>query len=204
MQEIPNYPGKRARHAAVLWEQKMIMICGQTSGLTNTNKVEAYDLEHNRWSRVSLTRADKNNVAGFANSFPSIDSHTAALLPGSSNVLVFGGFIGDDAIPSAFTWNIDLQKQTIERVMTKGRAPKPRGSHAAAVLGTKMYIFGGSNGSERFNDLWVLDLGTSTWTSLNKIYPTGDPKPQVHRRNLLSDMTFRLDPVIHLPFTRTG
>lgn len=36
--------------------------------------------------------------------------------------------------------------------------PSPRGSHSSVIVGTKMYIFGGFDGTKHYNDLWCLDL----------------------------------------------
>ena len=58
---------------------------------------------------------------------------------------------------------------------TTGDAPSAREGHAAAVIGTRMYIFGGcgklNDGSDDsyFNDLYYLETGDTVflWYSLN-------------------------------------
>ncbi len=38
------------------------------------------------------------------------------------------------------------------------RQPSERFYHSATVLGTKMYVIGGTNGNKLFNDVWTLEL----------------------------------------------
>lgn len=53
------------------------------------------------------------------------------------------------------TWSI---------LRTSGSGPGPRDSHTAVVVGARMLVFGGTNGSKKVNDLHVLDLGSREWT----------------------------------------
>lgn len=45
-------------------------------------------------------------------------------------------------------------------VRTFGKAPSPRCYHSAAVVGTKMVVFGGNNADHSFGDVYVLDMTT--------------------------------------------
>ncbi|KAH0994357.1 hypothetical protein GBA52_018221 [Prunus armeniaca] len=45
-----------------------------------------------------------------------------------------------------------------------GQGPGPRDSHSAVVLGHRMIVFGGTNGSKKVNDLHILNLVTKEWT----------------------------------------
>lgn len=44
--------------------------------------------------------------------------------------------------------------------------PEPRDSHAAVLIGKKMYVFGGSNGDIPLNDLYTFNLETKSWNSV--------------------------------------
>lgn len=61
-----------------------------------------------------------------------------------------------------------------EKVETSGPKPEARANHCSAVLGSKLYIFGGWNGTNRLNDVTVLDADTWTW---QKLQPRGVPPP---------------------------
>jgi hypothetical protein len=41
------------------------------------------------------------------------------------------------------------------RPQTTGSPPPPRAAHTANIVGQKLYIFGGNNGSIRLNDLYT-------------------------------------------------
>ncbi|KAL2635492.1 hypothetical protein R1flu_006971 [Riccia fluitans] len=46
-----------------------------------------------------------------------------------------------------------------------------RAGHTATLVGQKFYVLGGRNGNEFFNDLWVFDIESSSWTCLQKHVP---------------------------------
>lgn len=48
----------------------------------------------------------------------------------------------------------------------KGEWPSPRAAHAAALVGSDVFIFGGRHGADRMNDLWKLDMETMTWSQI--------------------------------------
>ncbi|KAL0375836.1 UNVERIFIED_CONTAM: Rho GTPase-activating protein gacHH [Sesamum calycinum] len=52
------------------------------------------------------------------------------------------------------TWSI---------LKTSGPGPGPRDSHSAVLVGHRMIVFGGTNGSKKVNDLHVLDLVSQEW-----------------------------------------
>ncbi len=46
------------------------------------------------------------------------------------------------------------------RPTVKGDAPASRSFHSATLVGSKLYVFGGSNDSQYFNDLFIFDART--------------------------------------------
>ena len=44
--------------------------------------------------------------------------------------------------------------------------PRPRGYHTANMVGSKLVIYGGSDGGECFNDIWLYDIETNLWRSV--------------------------------------
>lgn len=54
--------------------------------------------------------------------------------------------------------NIECSWRKIE---TKGRAPSPRYTHSAAMIGSKMVVYGGNSGCLK-GDVYILDFGTYT------------------------------------------
>lgn len=70
----------------------------------------------------------------------------------------------------SFTWHNDLF--VVERMnggwsctspSTRGDAPSPRAAHAAVVLGSRMYVFGGREAGGRASDTYSLDLADCSW-----------------------------------------
>lgn len=57
-----------------------------------------------------------------------------------------------------------------EEVLSSGQCYTPRTGHAAFLVGTALYVFGGIDDQSRQQDLHQLDLTTLRWTKLN---PTG-------------------------------
>ncbi|KAK7751199.1 hypothetical protein SLS62_006884 [Diatrype stigma] len=47
------------------------------------------------------------------------------------------------------------------------KAPKARGYHTANMVGSKLIIFGGSDGGECFNDVWVYDVEGRSWRAVH-------------------------------------
>lgn len=41
-----------------------------------------------------------------------------------------------------------------------GDVPSPRYAHAAVAAGTKLFVFGGTDGARHFDDIYVLDTGS--------------------------------------------
>jgi len=52
-------------------------------------------------------------------------------------------------------------------VTTTGQKPGTRDSHSAALVGRKMVVFGGTNGSKKVNDLHILDLHVGNYNNYN-------------------------------------
>jgi hypothetical protein len=75
-------------------------------------------------------------------------------------VVLFGGVRGRHWLCDTFLLNPRTLRW--QQVKTYGKAPTQRAYHAAAALagGTRLLVFGGSNGSDAFNDVYVLDCGS--------------------------------------------
>ncbi|RYO82284.1 hypothetical protein DL762_006695 [Monosporascus cannonballus] len=56
-----------------------------------------------------------------------------------------------------------------------GRVPKARGYHTANMVGSKLIIYGGSDGGECFGDVWVYDVEARLWRSVQTPSAGGGP-----------------------------
>lgn len=52
-----------------------------------------------------------------------------------------------------------IETETWKEINPSNQPPPPRRAHTSFVYDDKMYIFGGWNGVECFNDMWFYDFG---------------------------------------------
>lgn len=93
--------------------------------------------------------------------------HSSDFIPSKGEVYVFRGGNGREYLNDLHA--LDTTTYVWRTVETTGEAPQQRANHASAVLEfngtTELYVFGGWNGSERLNDVHILDTETSTWST---------------------------------------
>lgn len=51
-----------------------------------------------------------------------------------------------------------------------GDAPTARYAHAAVGVGTKLYVYGGTDGSKYFDEFYMLDTGTKDFCFLKNCF----------------------------------
>jgi len=160
--EVPKpsgaVPTKRFKHTATVCGKQIIFIGGQETDTKRFNEIVCLDTETNTFSKPAIN-GDK---------VPNFSRHTACLV--KDRVYVFGGFDGfgtnfDLAIfdPKTNTWT------NVNKSRVKGQIPASRTNHAAAAVGSRMFVFGGNNNNEAgsyqvLDDLHVLDVDTLTWS----------------------------------------
>lgn len=90
-----------------------------------------------------------------------------------SGLILFGGSTADGrSLNDLHAFNVETLEW--KKVHTKGQSPAPRQAHSAARHGQQLIIAGGCDVSQAlaflksdrtcFNDVWSLDLPTSTWS----------------------------------------
>ena len=162
---------------------KKLVIFGGGDGPAYYNDVHVLDTVNFRWSKPRIVgdRVPSKRRA-----------HTACLY--KNGIYVFGGGDGVRALNDIWRLDVsDMNKMSWRLVSgpstetspasgTGGKSPsngrdlrpKARGYHTANMVGGKLIIFGGSDGGECFNDVWVYDVENSQWRS--------GPIPVTHRR----------------------
>eukprot|EP00753_Platysulcus_tardus_P007894 PLAT15521.1.p1 GENE.PLAT15521.1~~PLAT15521.1.p1 ORF type:complete len:836 (+),score=438.77 PLAT15521.1:38-2545(+) len=96
-----------------------------------------------RWKAVTL-----------AGELPSKrEGHSAVAL--EDYIIVFGGCFLDKACFASVEL-LDTTEKRWRRVKTRGDGPTAREGHSATLVGTHMYVFGGSSEEGYLNDLYVL------------------------------------------------
>jgi len=64
-------------------------------------------------------------------------------------------------------YQLDLENWDWTKLEPVNKAPNSRDSHSCIVHNNKLYIFGGSGGSDSKNDMYEYDLAASTWKRLD-------------------------------------
>ena len=108
------------------------------------------------WSPVAVTgRAPPAGMSG--HSMTVIRDAGAA---GAEYVVLFGGVRGRHWLCDTFLLNPRTARW--QQVRTFGKAPTQRSYHAACAVagGSRLVVFGGSNSTDAFNDVYVLDCGS--------------------------------------------
>eukprot|EP01018_Ginkgo_biloba_P014162 Gb_08826 [translate_table: standard] len=92
----------------------------------------------------------------------SISHHTSCIYGNGRYIVVFGGYRASMGHLNEL-WILDLQQKTWTLPEYFGTPPSPRRGHTAAVIGNRMFVFGGYDGTRHFSDLHALDLQTMEW-----------------------------------------
>jgi N-acetylneuraminic acid mutarotase len=181
-------PGARQRGVAVYDGDgdRMVVFGGRyrmaTAGAyTVYDETWTLDLAMMTWTKVTPTGMT-----------PPARSSTAAVYdPMTKAMIVFGGNTSTNGAafaPLADVWSLNLASSTWTPLATKGTPPAARLFHTASLdpANRKLYVFGGGDANAFtgpfFNDVWELDLTSSTWTELVK----GDPNGPAGRINASS------------------
>lgn len=146
---------------------RKLVVFGGGDGPDYYNDVYVLDTMNFRWTRPRIV-GDK---------VPSKRrAHTACLY--KMGIYVFGG--GDGVRALNDIWRLDVSDSTKMswRLISapvkassssdkKETCPKARGYHTANMVGGKLIIFGGSDGGECFDDVWIYDIDKHVWKAVN-------------------------------------
>ena len=89
-------------------------------------------------------------------------AHAAILY--KTAIYCFGGGNGERALNDLFALDVtdsEFDRLTWTQIRTTGDRPTQRGYHTFDRVGRHGVLFGGSDGNSAFNDVYVLDLGSS-------------------------------------------
>eukprot|EP01084_Bolivina_argentea_P008747 16361_1 len=161
-------PNKRNCHQMILHknQKKLYIIGGYNTGSINID-VLTFNIDKNQWFRPLI-----------GGSIP-IERYSHSVVNINNKIYMFGGFnVNHKWLNDLYTLHIDnpihnSAENTDNNSMllwdkpkTTGNAPTARAAHASALIGHKMYIFGGNNGNKVFNDLYCLDTISMKWCKM--------------------------------------
>jgi hypothetical protein len=145
---------------------KKLVVFGGGDGPAYYNDVYVLDTVNFRWSKPAILGDGR---AG--DRYPSKRrAHTACLY--RNGIYIFGG--GDGVRALNDVWRLDVSDTTkmswklisapSSPATEDNSKPKARGYHTANMVGSKLIIFGGSDGGECFRDVWIFDAATSLFS----------------------------------------
>ncbi|KAK7068074.1 hypothetical protein SK128_013744 [Halocaridina rubra] len=142
---------------------------GGTSGYHFSLQVHVFHLPTSTWRCLASSQMFKqeNEPSGRYKAEIGVIPNQIVVVGGSSastvfpldEVPVFDNLTGE--------WSLKATKQD-PRLHAY---PSPRKCHAAVQRGTDLYIIGGADGNEVFDDIWKLNLITLAWSRLDLVTP---------------------------------
>ena len=135
-----------SRHTATLVGDKLFVLGATDSG--TFRDLHVLDIDSLSWQRIE--------AAGQA---PISRSRQTATLVGK-NLLIFGGVGGGRPLNDLFVLHAGGEHTFWTEPPANGLTPVARVGHAAALVGTKIFIFGGHDGKSCLNDVHSEPLPT--------------------------------------------
>lgn len=129
------------------------------------NDLWVFNTELNVW--------DQQHSNGFWEGVPQCrGAHTATLV--GDKMYVFGGYGGNGYGRTDFNdlHAVDLIHWKWEEIQTEGEKPEPRSGHQTCLVGEQLFVIGGWNSFKQFQDIFIFDLTTKTWSSLDVPLPS--------------------------------
>ncbi len=153
-------PAGRIGHSAAATSDKMYVFGGRDGSGTYH---DLYSYDPSNGSSGAWTQLSPSGPAPSARS-----GHTAVMI--GSTMYVFGGWDGTTSLNDLYAYDTVGNTWTNLTSSVTGSAPSVRNDHTAVAINGLMYVFGGTDGTNVFNDLYVYDPSSGTagsWTSLS-------------------------------------
>ncbi|KAJ5997350.1 hypothetical protein N7522_009010 [Penicillium canescens] len=188
---VSEGPGPRVGHASLLVGNAFIVFGGDTKIDENDSLDDTLYLlntSSRQWSRAIPPGSRPSGRYG----------HTLNIL--GSKLYVFGGqvegFFFNDLIAfdlnqlqnPANKWEV-LVQNSHEGGPPAGQIPPARTNHTIVSYNDKLYLFGGTNGMQWFNDVWAYDPHTTTWTEMDCVGFIPTPR-EGHASALVGDVMY--------------
>ncbi|KAI6160286.1 hypothetical protein EDD17DRAFT_1778478 [Pisolithus thermaeus] len=141
-----DLPAPRGYHTANLIGNIMVVV-GGSDGRECFSDVWCLNLDSLIWTRVNLTVSHRRL------------SHSATQV--GSYLFIVGGHDGNSYSSEILFYNlVNLQ---YEPRAVRGSPPSPRGYHVTIVADSRLFLFGGFNGHDVFDDVYTLDLAGAAY-----------------------------------------
>ncbi|KAK2734915.1 Negative regulator of mitotic exit [Myotisia sp. PD_48] len=188
---ITEGPGPRVGHASILVGNALIVFGGDTKVHDNDTLDDTLyflNTSSRQWSCAASPGPRPTGRYG----------HSLNLL--GSKIYVFGGqvegFFFNDLVAFDLNamqnpgnkWEFRL-KNSHDGGPPVGQVPPARTNHTTVTFNDKLYLFGGTNGTQWFNDVWCYDPRSNNWTQLDYVGFTPTPR-EGHASALVGDVMY--------------
>ncbi|KAK9481329.1 hypothetical protein V1514DRAFT_323551 [Lipomyces japonicus] len=183
IQSISDLVSPRYGHASCLVGNAFIIFGGDTRVSENDALDDhLYFLNTNtyRWSNAKTVGSRPSGRYG----------HSLNII--GSKLYVFGGQVNATFFNDLHVFDLNTVHGNVNSqwtVLKPQNSPSPRTNHSMVVYDEKLYLFGGTNGAEWFNDTWCFDPVTASWTRLPCVGL--HPKPsEGHRASIVNGIMY--------------
>ena len=173
-----RWPEPRSHHTAVVFDKtKILLFGGFRSSSIRYNDVWILDTTTDEWSQphVGITETKADGEVVFKRNWADVPlprgAHSACLV-GDTQLYVFGGYGGSGFARRDFNdiTILDLGTWEWRPLECTGELPPARSGHQgvccieASSKCESIYVVGGWNSMEQFNDMYILNTVTNEWT----------------------------------------
>ncbi|KAL9619823.1 MAG: hypothetical protein Q9160_005563 [Pyrenula sp. 1 TL-2023] len=188
---VSEGPGPRVGHAALLVGNAFIVFGGDTKLEDNDQLDDTLYLlntSSRQWSRASPP--GQRPVGRYG--------HTLNIL--GSRIYVFGGQVEGLFFNDLMAFDLNnlqnpvnqweyLIRNSAEGGPQPGQIPPARTNHTVISYQDQLFLFGGTNGTQWFNDVWSYDPRTNTWSQQDCIGYIPQPR-EGHSAALVGDVMY--------------
>ncbi|KXZ56238.1 hypothetical protein GPECTOR_1g207 [Gonium pectorale] len=173
----------RRDHAACVTSPNQFVVVGGFDGTAELMDINAITVRAAEdsvgWGASVRTVAPRNRTP------PGRSHHTVTCHASGRSLYVFGGYASSRGTLGEL-WAFHLDHHEWWQPNTTGDQPPPRRNHIAALVGGRLYVHGGFNGTECLGDTWILDPQAWHWELLRTTGPAPSPR-RGHACEVVSD-----------------
>ncbi|KAL0483271.1 leucine-zipper-like transcriptional regulator [Acrasis kona] len=183
---------ERYNHTSAIHQDKFMYLYGglviehggenSATSATTTNSFLRYNLETGEYQTL-------NEFIAPNFSLPSLSHHTMTVI--NNKMYIYGGKDRSDN-PCGEVYTFDLTKEDWTKVITTSFSntpttpkkmdfknyndPTKRYGHTAVAVENSIYVFGGTDGKNYYNDIRVFDTGAYSWVTVKTHGPAPTPR----------------------------
>ncbi|OHS99328.1 hypothetical protein TRFO_34231 [Tritrichomonas foetus] len=153
-------PPPRAGHASAATERQLWLFGGRGPNHKYYNDLYAFDFDTNQWCHINVEETSAPPPRALHSAFWTIDDE------GNTYFSIYGGATGNVAFDDI--WCFSYDDAAWFQLETSGENPGKRYAHTSVVLGSSLYVIGGTNIKGQSLEPYKLNMETIpfTWSKL--------------------------------------